>query len=115
MRTLPFAVAIGLGLVAVPAAVEATVALQPVTGAAPVVPAQLMPTPPEVEAVVARYRMDAGYATDSQLEEIIVTAPAETLPMADVTRDAWTGLAAPVWALLHPTEGWRIFVPIPPE
>jgi hypothetical protein len=115
MRTLPLAVAIGLGLVAVPAVVTATVALQPATGARPMTPAQLLPTPPEIEAIIARYRMDAGYAPDSQLEEIIVTAPAETLPMSDVTRDAWTGLAAPVWALLHPTQGWRIFVPIPVE
>jgi hypothetical protein len=115
MRTLPLAIAIGLGLVALPAAESAAVALQPGTGGRALAPAQLMPTPPEVEAVVARYGLDAGYAPDSQLEEIIVTAPAETLPMSDVTRDAWTGLAAPVWALLHPAQGWRIFVPIPVE
>jgi len=44
-----------------------------------------------------------------------VTSPIEALPMQDPVRDVWTGLAAPVWALLHPAEAWRIFLPIPPE
>lgn len=28
---------------------------------------------------------------------------------------AWSGIAAPFWALAHPTEAWRIFAPLPPD
>lgn len=27
----------------------------------------------------------------------------------------WSGIAAPVWALLNPLQSWRIFAPIPPK
>jgi hypothetical protein len=27
----------------------------------------------------------------------------------------WTGILAPVWAIMHPAHAWRIFVPIPPK
>jgi len=27
----------------------------------------------------------------------------------------WNGIAAPVWALLHPLQAWRILTPVPPE
>jgi hypothetical protein len=33
--------------------------------------------------------------------------------MRDVSQDAWGGIAAPFWALLHPKDAWRILVPIP--
>jgi hypothetical protein len=46
---------------------------------------------------------------------VTVTAPRELLPMRDVTQEVWGGPAAPVWALLHPKEAWRIFLPIPPK
>lgn len=28
---------------------------------------------------------------------------------------AWSGIAAPFWALAHPTQAWRIFAPLPPD
>jgi hypothetical protein len=31
------------------------------------------------------------------------------------TPDVWTGLGAPVWGLLNPTQVWRIIAPIPPD
>ena len=31
------------------------------------------------------------------------------------TPDVWMAIAAPFWALLHPTQAWRIFAPIPPD
>lgn len=40
----------------------------------------------------------------SRLRRIIPTTP-----------DIWPGLAAPVWAVLHPLQSWRIFAPIPPD
>jgi hypothetical protein len=34
--------------------------------------------------------------------------------MRDLSQDAWGGIAAPFWAIMHPKDAWRIFVPIPP-
>jgi hypothetical protein len=118
---MPLAVAIGLGLITILPTANATVALQPTVAASP--PIQSAPgealrwtlTPAELEAIVARYRMDVGYSLDGRLDEITVTAPAETLPVHEPTREIWRGLAAPVWAVLHPTQAWRILLPIPPE
>ena len=31
------------------------------------------------------------------------------------TPDVWGGLAAPFWALAHPSQAWRIFAPLPPD
>ena len=31
------------------------------------------------------------------------------------TPEVWSGLAAPVWGLLNPTQVWRIIAPIPPD
>jgi hypothetical protein len=31
------------------------------------------------------------------------------------TPDVWSGLGAPVWGLLNPTQVWRIIAPIPPD
>jgi len=28
---------------------------------------------------------------------------------------AWSGIAAPFWALAHPADAWRIFAPLPPD
>jgi hypothetical protein len=32
-----------------------------------------------------------------------------------VTPNVWGGIAAPLWAVLHPTQAWRIFAPLPPD
>lgn len=29
--------------------------------------------------------------------------------------EVWGAIAAPFWALLHPTQAWRIIAPIPPD
>lgn len=36
-------------------------------------------------------------------------------PSAPRTPVAWSGIAAPFWALAHPTQAWRIFAPLPPD
>jgi hypothetical protein len=76
---------------------------------------QLKLAPEDTQAIVGRYLMGFESAPGVPLEEIIVTSPGEALPMQDPARDVWPGLAAPVWALLHPAQAWRIFLPIPPE
>ena len=31
------------------------------------------------------------------------------------TPTVWPGIAAPIWALLNPSQSWRIFAPLPPD
>ena len=31
------------------------------------------------------------------------------------TPQVWPGIAAPFWALFHPTQAWRIFAPLAPD
>jgi hypothetical protein len=71
----------------------------------------------ELDSIIANHRttMIASNSSESELEEVVVTAPTELLPMRSPTRDIWGGLAAPFWAIAHPTQAWRIFLPIPPE
>ena len=35
--------------------------------------------------------------------------------MEDVYDEMWGGVLAPIWALMHPTQSWRILLPVPPE
>jgi hypothetical protein len=78
-------------------------------------PLRLTLSEAELLSIIARHQPGAINAVESQLEEILVTAPTELLPMRDTSQEVWGGIAAPVWALLHPTQAWRIFLPIPPE
>lgn len=60
-----------------------------------------------------------------QLENLIAKMEAEALeevevegarvPTPEFTPRVWPAIAAPFWALLHPTQAWRIFAPIPPD
>lgn len=36
-------------------------------------------------------------------------------PRRPVTPEVWGGIATPIWAILHPTQAWRIFAPLPPD
>lgn len=78
-------------------------------------PLQLTLTQAELQQIVARYYENADHAGGDQFEEIFVLAPAELLPMRDIAQEVWGGIAAPLWALRHPTQAWRIFLPIPPK
>ena len=48
------------------------------------------------------------------LEEVAVQSTLVQLKMRDPTQEIWTGPAAVFWALFHPTQSWRIFLPVPP-
>jgi hypothetical protein len=78
-------------------------------------PLRLTLSEAELLSIIARHQPGTINAVESQLEEILVTAPTDLLPMRDTSQEVWGGIAAPVWALLHPTQAWRIFLPIPPE
>ena len=36
-------------------------------------------------------------------------------PPPSATPEIWAGIGAPFWALLHPTQAWRIFAPMAPD
>ena len=120
MRKMLLALAVGLALVAASPAVSGAVgagATARMVGAVPVSDTSLwwIPTPTELVTVSAGDRTQTGGAPVTELEQIVVTAPMEVMPMRDPVRDVWSGLAAPVWAFLYPAEAWRILLPIPPQ
>ena len=98
---------------------EQAVAAIPHSAPASVKPLWLPRTRSDWDSIASKARLTAAgpdSGLDGQLEEITVTAPAELLPMNENVYDGmWGGLLAPVWALMHPTQAWRIFLPIPPE
>ena len=47
------------------------------------------------------------------IEEVEVEGERDRMPTN--TPNVWPGIAAPVWALLNPTQSWRIFAPLPPD
>jgi hypothetical protein len=69
----------------------------------------------DLDSIIAKHRAVTATSGSSQLEEVVVTSPTELLPVVSPTREVWGGLAAPFWAIVHPTQAWRIFAPIPAE
>lgn len=49
----------------------------------------------------------------SDIEEIEVEGARDRYPTSTPT--IWPGIAAPFWAVLNPTQAWRIFAPLPPD
>jgi hypothetical protein len=77
----------------------------------------LLLTQSELRDWVRSYETKTGQNLTSPIEdeEVVVRAPGMLAPMRDVSQDAWGGIAAPFWAILNPTNAWRILVPIPPK
>ena len=71
----------------------------------------------ELRDWVRNYEAETGQDLTSPIddEEVVVRAPGMLAPMRDVSQDAWGGIAAPFWAIMHPKDAWRILVPIPPK
>ena len=63
-------------------------------------------TEQQIAIFLARTRAD-------DLDEVEVEGRRE--PRHPVTPNVWGGIAAPLWAVLHPTQAWRIFAPLPPD
>ena len=87
----------------------------PVALAQSAVPLQWSLSDQELDSVLRRYRALHGAASGSFLEEVTVQSPLAPLKMRDLTQEIWTGPAAVFWALFHPTQSWRIFLPVPPK
>lgn len=47
------------------------------------------------------------------IEEVEVEGARDRRPTD--TPEVWPGIAAPVWAVLNPSQSWRIFAPLPPD
>ncbi len=81
-------------------------------------PLNLLLTQAELQSIVRSYEDRTGEVLTAPIvddDEIFVTAPREYAPMRDRSQDVMGGIAAPFWALAHPKDAWRIFVPIPPK
>lgn len=63
-------------------------------------------TPEQIAAFLAKTR-------DPDMDEIEVEGRRE--PPPPVTPRVWGGIAAPIWAVLNPSRGWRIFAPLTPD
>jgi hypothetical protein len=63
-------------------------------------------TPRQLERLIAKMESD-------NIEEIEVEGA--RIPPPTFTPRVWPGIAAPFWALFHPTQAWRILAPIPPD
>ena len=84
--------------------------------APPAKPMNFLLTREELRAIADRYVWvgpDAG--KEEKLEQVTVRAPAYLAPMRDPSQDVAGGIAAPFWAIAHPKDAWRIFLPIPPK
>jgi len=63
-------------------------------------------TPRQLDRLIAK--MEAENIEEIEVEGARIPAPT-------FTPRVWPGIAAPFWALFHPTQSWRILAPIPPD
>jgi hypothetical protein len=76
----------------------------------------LLLTREELRAIANRYAwVQPEPDTSSVTEQVTVKASAYRAPMRDPSQDVAGGIAAPFWAIAHPKDAWRIFLPIPPK
>lgn len=58
-------------------------------------------------------RILAATFVREDIEEVEVEGERERRPTDTPT--VWPGIAAPFWAVLNPSQSWRIFAPLPPD
>jgi hypothetical protein len=85
------------------------------TPAAPPPPKALDLRAPDITKLYTRRQLDRLLAKmeSDNIEEIEVEGA--RVPAPTFTPRVWPGIAAPFWALFHPTQAWRIFAPMPPD
>jgi hypothetical protein len=99
-----------------PSAPRVAAAVVPPAALGPRRPLELTLTQDQFGSILGKYPVaGADSGAHSAFDDVTVMARAELQPMRDPAREVWGGIGAPVWALLHPTQAWRIFVPIPPK
>jgi hypothetical protein len=70
---------------------------------------------PSLHDVYTEEQIEALLANARNEEESDVEVESTRERPPTVTPEIWPAIAAPFWALLHPTEAWRIFFPLPPD
>ena len=115
MKRIPvLIVAAGLALAAAAArADEAAATTATTAAAAPAKPLDLKP--PRITELYSSEQLEAMLDKMEAQHLEGVEVEGERIPTPKFTPDIWPGIAAPFWALLHPTQAWRIFGPIPPD
>lgn len=70
---------------------------------------------PDIRSILTQQQIAQALASarDRNIEEVEVEGARTRPPPA--TPDVWPAIFAPFWALLHPTQAWRILAPIPPD
>jgi hypothetical protein len=109
--TLLLLVGAGLGLAGgIVRADDAATATRPPV---PVKPLDLRP--PDITKLYTSQQLAAllEKLEEKNIEEVEVEGA--RVPRPTATPRVWPAIAAPFWALLHPTQAWRIFAPIPPD
>jgi hypothetical protein len=92
-----------------------------VAKAAPAAPAKSLDQsldlrPPDITKLYTSEQLEALLEKlEAQHIERIEVEGARVPPPPSATPDIWPGIGAPVWALLHPTQAWRIFAPLAPD
>ena len=71
--------------------------------------------PPEITRLFTSEQLNSILAASLRDDIEGVEVQGERLRMPSATPDVWPAIAAPFWALFHPTEAWRIIAPIPPD
>lgn len=107
-----------VGLITVGGLLSGSVlAEQPAPATAAAKPAAHKPLdlrPPNITHLFSSEQLNKILAASfrEDIEEVQVEGEREQMPD---TPTVWPGIAAPVWALLNPTQSWRIFAPLPPD
>jgi hypothetical protein len=72
---------------------------------------------PDITMFLSQEQIDSvlSKVTDRDMLEEVEVEGSRSQHVIPTTPDIWPGIAAPVWALLHPLQSWRIFAPIPPD
>jgi hypothetical protein len=79
-------------------------------------PAELDLRAPALTDVYTQEQIEAFLVkTANEDESEAVEVEGTRVPPPKVTPEIWGGIATPFWALLHPTQAWRILFPLPPD
>ncbi|MGH8188295.1 MAG: hypothetical protein ACREUC_17185 [Steroidobacteraceae bacterium] len=111
-------IAIGLGLAAmleVASAAESATAVTETTFKATQPTKRLDLRAPDITKLYSAEQLNRMLARTlkDDIEEVEVEG--RRVPLEPRTPAVWGGIAAPIWAILHPTQSWRIFAPLPPD
>lgn len=71
--------------------------------------------PPNITQLFTSEQLNSILAASfvrENIEEVEVERERDRMPN---TPTPWGGIASPFWALLNPTQSWRIFAPLPPD